>query len=210
MAPLSRPEAGSQRRRTEQWTRPLPTLAARPPTPYRPRAAFTLEHGLALAGILLAVASGTFAGAMISRTPAPGLIATGADAPAEPPGIAFDIDRHADWDKGPTTTGSLPMTVRPKVELQSASGSADEAAAARFAGGEPADAGDYRLLRVADGAAVLESAEGLRQVRPGAVLPGAGRVDAIEFREGRWVVVTAAGLIRTADEPESLRTTPLP
>ena len=57
----------------------------------------------------------------------------------------------------------------------------------------PADG--YVLRRVRDGAAVVESRAGLREIVPGDNLPGAGRVRAIEKRAGEWVVVTSGGVI---------------
>jgi hypothetical protein len=51
------------------------------------------------------------------------------------------------------------------------------------------------LRKVYDGAALIEGREGIIEVEPGAVLPGAGRVERIARQDGRWVVVTTRGLI---------------
>jgi hypothetical protein len=51
---------------------------------------------------------------------------------------------------------------------------------------------------VYDGLALIESRNRrLLEVGPGAMVPGVGRVEAIEKRGKRWVVVTAKGLIGT-------------
>ncbi|MFN3892602.1 MAG: hypothetical protein ACK4MV_19575 [Beijerinckiaceae bacterium] len=53
----------------------------------------------------------------------------------------------------------------------------------------------YVLRDVFRGGALVESRYGLMEVFPGVQLPGAGRVRSVEKRDGRWVVVTTAGLI---------------
>ncbi len=54
---------------------------------------------------------------------------------------------------------------------------------------------DYVLRRVYDGAALIEGRQGIIEVEPGIVAPGIGRIEAIKRQDGRWVVVTARGLI---------------
>jgi hypothetical protein len=54
---------------------------------------------------------------------------------------------------------------------------------------------DYVLRRVYDGAALIEGRHGIIEVEPGIVAPGIGRIEAIKRQDGRWVVVTARGLI---------------
>jgi hypothetical protein len=54
---------------------------------------------------------------------------------------------------------------------------------------------DYVLRRVFDGAALIESRHGIIEVEPGIIAPGIGRIEAIKRQDGRWVVVTARGLI---------------
>ena len=51
------------------------------------------------------------------------------------------------------------------------------------------------LRRVYDGAALIESRDGIIEVEPGIIAPGLGRIEAIKRQDGRWVVVTARGLI---------------
>ena len=45
------------------------------------------------------------------------------------------------------------------------------------------------------GRALVESRNGLYEVRPGGNLPGIGKVETITQQNGRWVVVTPKGLI---------------
>jgi len=51
------------------------------------------------------------------------------------------------------------------------------------------------VRRVYDGAALIEGRNGIIEVEPGSVVPGIGRIEAIKRQDGRWVVVTARGLI---------------
>jgi len=51
------------------------------------------------------------------------------------------------------------------------------------------------LRNVSGGSALIEGRPGLIQVMPGDSLPGVGRVETIKREDGRWVVVTAGGLI---------------
>lgn len=51
------------------------------------------------------------------------------------------------------------------------------------------------LREIEDGRALVQSRLGYFEVGPGSNLPGIGRVEGIRRDEGRWVVVTAKGLI---------------
>jgi hypothetical protein len=53
----------------------------------------------------------------------------------------------------------------------------------------------YVLREVYDGAAVIESSAGRRKVGVGETVPGIGKIQAIEMRNRRWVVVTSSGVI---------------
>ncbi len=55
----------------------------------------------------------------------------------------------------------------------------------------------WYLRGVHRGTALVEGRRGLVEVRAGEVIPGIGRVEAIERRGREWVVVTARGLIAT-------------
>ena len=54
----------------------------------------------------------------------------------------------------------------------------------------------FVLRRVYDGAALIEGRDGMIEVEPGVVAPGLGRIEAIKREDGRWVVVTARGVVR--------------
>jgi len=54
---------------------------------------------------------------------------------------------------------------------------------------------DYIVRRVYDGAALIEGRRGIMEVEAGETVPGLGRIEAIKRQDGRWVVVTARGLI---------------
>jgi hypothetical protein len=58
---------------------------------------------------------------------------------------------------------------------------------------------NWVLRGVHDGTALVEGAQGLREVSPGSVLPGAGRVKSIERHGANWVVITTAGVIDPED-----------
>ena len=53
----------------------------------------------------------------------------------------------------------------------------------------------YVLRDVRNGFAVVEGRSGLREVAPGDMIPGVGRVRGIERRGAEWVVVTSVGVI---------------
>jgi hypothetical protein len=53
----------------------------------------------------------------------------------------------------------------------------------------------YVLRRVYDGAALIEGRDGIIEVEPGDVAPGLGRIEGIKRQDGRWVVMTARGLV---------------
>ncbi len=72
----------------------------------------------------------------------------------------------------------------------------EEAPAPKPAKTEPVDG--WVLREVYDGAALVENRNRrLYEVMPGGVLPGVGRIEAIERRGARWVVVTDKGFIGT-------------
>ncbi len=59
----------------------------------------------------------------------------------------------------------------------------------------------YVVLGVRDDVALIEGRDGQYAVRPGDVLPGAGRIERIEREGGSWVVLTDQGLIAAAEPP---------
>jgi len=54
---------------------------------------------------------------------------------------------------------------------------------------------DYVLRRVIDGVALIEGRNGIIEVEMGETAPGLGRIESIKRQDGRWIVVTARGLI---------------
>jgi hypothetical protein len=54
---------------------------------------------------------------------------------------------------------------------------------------------DFVLRRVYDGAALIEGRDGIIEVETGSIAPGLGRIEGIKRQDGRWVVVTARGLV---------------
>lgn len=60
---------------------------------------------------------------------------------------------------------------------------------------------DYSVEYVQGGVAIVYSRYGSRQVAPGDVIPGAGRVLRVERRGGNWVVLTSLGVIAGGPAP---------
>ena len=59
----------------------------------------------------------------------------------------------------------------------------------------------YIVLDARSDVALIGGRFGEQEVRRGDFLPGAGRVERIEFKGGRWTVLTSEGLIASADFP---------
>ncbi len=57
---------------------------------------------------------------------------------------------------------------------------------------------DFTLRGVSGNVAVVEGADGIYRVELGSTLPGGSRVLSIEWRQGKFVVVTTQGIIREA------------
>ncbi|MBV8848985.1 MAG: hypothetical protein JOZ16_05310 [Methylobacteriaceae bacterium] len=70
-----------------------------------------------------------------------------------------------------------------------------EVAAAQRTEFRPKIIQNYVLREVADGVALIEGPDGLREVWPGRGVPGAGKVTSIERQAGKWVVITSEGVI---------------
>ena len=159
---------------------------------------FTSERGLGLAGLALAVASGSFAGYMISdrdRQPQfsgaeyltvfAKLTPSGQGSPTAAQGRRRDLDATEPDDLATASIApNAGSGMNDRADMPTGS-----------VPGAMLSMRGYVLRSVARGAALIESPDGLREVRPGAILPNAGLVTAIEQRGGRWVVVTSQGLI---------------
>lgn len=92
-------------------------------------------------------------------------------APETTGSISSPAQKQATATQVPMVLGDPPTTLKPPI-LQ-----------------------DYVLRRVYDGAALIESRHGIIEVEAGITAPGLGRIEAIKRQDGRWVVVTARGLI---------------
>lgn len=81
-------------------------------------------------------------------------------------------------------------TIIPRVAVAPAPSGADPLASRR-----PAAGLGYVVREVYNGVALIEGRNGYLEVYPGAMVPGAGRVQQITRRSGQWVVVTTGGVI---------------
>lgn len=81
----------------------------------------------------------------------------------------------------------------PPAPSPAATEAREPAPAAKSARNEPLDG--WVLREVYDGAALIEGNRRLYEVMPGGVIPGVGRVEAIERRGRNWVVLTDKGTI---------------
>jgi hypothetical protein len=53
--------------------------------------------------------------------------------------------------------------------------------------------GNFKLLHVANGRALIEDGKGMYMVRVGSILPDNTKLASLEQREGRWVIITSSG-----------------
>jgi hypothetical protein len=93
-------------------------------------------------------------------------------------------------------TASLPRKVIPGTGASADAPPPSRVNPGAFAPG--ATLKEYALRSVTRGVALIESPDGLREVRVGTILPYAGLVTSIEQRDGKWVIITSRGLIREA------------
>jgi len=95
-----------------------------------------------------------------------------AAAPAPTPAHAADITGSIGQQKQvPLVLGEPPTTLKPPIVQ------------------------GWVLRRVYDGAALIESRDGIIEVEPGSIAPGLGRIEGIKRQDGRWVVLTARGIV---------------
>ncbi|WP_457089203.1 hypothetical protein [Microvirga sp. P5_D2] len=108
------------------------------------------------------------------------------------------LEARFDKFEGQITTTLNILSAKPAVTAAAASTSTDtnRDAAVRQAKTEPVDG--WVLREVYNGSALVESRNRrLYEVMPGGVIPGVGRVESIERRGARWVVLTDKGFIGT-------------
>jgi hypothetical protein len=109
------------------------------------------------------------------------------------------VERRTAQIAAADATGSVVPQTRPSqpphpVQLGSPPQQLQVPPQARSMG--PAVVEGWRLRRVTDGVALLEGPDRIIEVEAGEVIRGIGRVDDIKRMDGRWVVVTARGIIR--------------
>lgn len=168
-----------------------------------PSLLLTVDHGLVAAGIGAAIGSVAFAAYMIAHDNSHPVFGGAehlmlfaqplAPGPQQKQMDAARTPRERPFDYG--ATGSIGRGGR--VEANDSRAKAAPASRDDDGRGDPREAAlqEYVLRFVHNGAAFVQSSEGSFVVARGAILPGAGRVQAIERRAGRWVIVTESGLI---------------
>jgi hypothetical protein len=96
----------------------------------------------------------------------------------------------------PATPAAAPAPPAPAAAPVTETAAREEAPAPKPVKSEPVDG--WVLREVYNGAALVESRNRrLYEVMPGGILPGVGKVEAIERRGARWVVLTDKGFIGT-------------
>jgi hypothetical protein len=161
------------------------------------------EYGMFFIGLTAAVASSTFAYFAIS----------GRDLATEIAGVerivAFPKITHRDGETGVAevapaphfspedpnidmTTGSIPLKSIEQSDLTPAAVRKPDSTRSN-----PVDlrVSDYVLRQVVRDRVMVSNGNRAYWVRPGSILPGAGRVLSIERRGLKWTVVTARGII---------------
>jgi hypothetical protein len=114
--------------------------------------------------------------------------------------IADRLERLERQMADPTPTAAIAPKAEPPKPIVLADPHAlptpaDVAAAGQKVEVRPKIIQNYVLREVADGVALIEGPDGLREVWPGRGIPGAGKVTSIEKQAGKWVVITSEGLI---------------
>ncbi|HEY5226564.1 MAG TPA: hypothetical protein VIJ06_07220 [Methylovirgula sp.] len=199
--PLTRPRLMQEAAASLRAQRPGATRSGVPVRP-RSRARSQLKTGLStidravvMLGILAAVASASFATYMVAvpdRRPVFGgvehlMIFAQPKRGSEQPLIARAAPQTNDQGIDFGTTGTIPedakVAAQPSYTLPAV---------------HPAEeiVSDFTLRGVSGDVAMVENADGIYRVEIGSVLPRGGRVLAIEWRQGRFVVVTTRGIIR--------------
>ncbi len=110
---------------------------------------------------------------------------------APPPSAPATIPAHM-----VSTTQALPQPPTPEVTGSIAPKGAPMVLGTPPSTLKPPTVQGFVLRRVYDGAALIEGRDGMIEVEPGVVAPGLGRIEAIRREDGRWVVVTARGIVR--------------
>lgn len=101
--------------------------------------------------------------------------------------LAARLDRFERQALAPAPSGGAPAKAQAKTSPAKA--------AVKAGGKRPPVIRNWIVRGVEDGFALVEGSAGAFEVAPGAILPGAGRVTAIERGAGGWIVVTSRGVI---------------
>lgn len=105
------------------------------------------------------------------------------------------LEARFDKFEGQITTSLTALSAKPAAAAPSPS-EANRDVAVKQAKAEPVDG--WVLREVYNGSALVESRNRrLYEVMPGGIIPGVGRVESIERRGTRWVVLTDKGFIGT-------------
>jgi hypothetical protein len=173
----------------------LSTKGAQQPGRSKLRLFSAADRLVVAAGVLTAVASASFATYMASTDhPHPmfggieHLMIFAQPSSGNPHALIARVPKATD-DQGIdfTATGSIPG--KPKDDPRPI-----YTLPALNARVEPVIKG-FALRGVSGNVAMVEGVNGIYRVEPGSILPGAGRVLSIQWRKGKFVVVTTEGII---------------
>jgi hypothetical protein len=161
------------------------------------------EYGMFFIGLTAAVASSTFAYYAISHSD------LASDLSAADRIVAFPKITHRDGETGMAeivsaphfnpedpnidmTTGSIPLKSIEQSDLTPAAVRDPDSTRSKRV---DLHLSDYVLRQVVRDRVMVSNGNRAYWVRPGSILPGAGRVVKIERRGPKWTVVTAHGII---------------
>ena len=158
---------------------------------------FTGDRALVGSGVAMAFCSVVFAGYMIADT----------DRRPYFPGLEYLAIFSQPSHGRPVQVAAHPAPMLARLETEGDSGvdPTPTGSIGRPSRAEPPDAAGlppprYRIVSSNGEAAWLESELGFRQIKPGEVLSGFGRVLAIERRNGRWALIADNGSILQLSE----------
>lgn len=112
--------------------------------------------------------------------------------------IAERLDRAEKAQAEPAAKLAAISETVERIERKSAAGADVTGSIVPKQQDRPPVVESWVLREIDDGRALVQSRLGYFEVGPGSYLPGIGRVEGIRREEGRWVVVTAKGLIMSA------------
>ncbi|HEY6995521.1 MAG TPA: hypothetical protein VH397_17580 [Xanthobacteraceae bacterium] len=119
----------------------------------------------------------------------------GRSASAQFTRIGERIDRIDRAQGEPATKLNKAIEALERLSREAAAQSKEVTGALAGAPGKPGAVAGWVVRDVRHGTALIEGRMGLIEVEQGDFVPGLGRVDAIRKQDGRWVVVTAKGVI---------------